>query len=36
MVRPESFKKVLRYYHNQANGEPNAFAAPSLSHALFE
>jgi integrase len=25
LVRPESFKKVLRYYHNQANGEPNAF-----------
>jgi len=25
LVRPENFKKVLRYYHNQANGEPNAF-----------
>jgi integrase len=25
LVRPESFKKVLRYYHNRANGEPNAF-----------
>src|SRR5262249_38196989 len=25
VVRPESFKKVLRYYHNQAKGEPNAF-----------
>ena len=25
LVRPESFKKVLRYYHNQANREPNAF-----------
>jgi integrase len=25
LVRPENFKKVLRYYHNQANREPNAF-----------
>ena len=25
LVRPESFKKVLRYYHNQANREPNSF-----------
>jgi integrase len=25
LVRPESFKKVLRYYHSQANREPNAF-----------
>ena len=25
LVRPERFKKILRYYHNQANGEPNAF-----------
>jgi integrase len=25
LVKPESFKKVLRYYHSQANGEPNAF-----------
>jgi site-specific recombinase XerD len=25
LVRPERFKKVLRYYHNQAKGEPNAF-----------
>ena len=25
LVRPERFKKVLRYYHNQANREPNAF-----------
>jgi len=25
LVKPEGFKKVLRYYHSQANGEPNAF-----------
>jgi hypothetical protein len=25
LVSPESFKKVLRYYHSQAKGEPNAF-----------
>jgi integrase len=25
LVKPEQFKKVLRYYHNQANREPNAF-----------
>jgi integrase len=25
LVKPESFKKVLRHYHNQAKGEPNAF-----------
>jgi integrase len=25
LVRPQAFKKVLRYYHNQANREPNAF-----------
>ena len=25
LVRPENFKKVLRYYNNQANGEANAF-----------
>jgi integrase len=25
LVNPESFKKVLRYYHNRAKGEPNAF-----------
>jgi integrase len=25
LVRPESFKKVLRHYHNRAKGEPNAF-----------
>jgi integrase len=26
VVKPERFKRILRYYHNQANGEPNAFA----------
>jgi integrase len=26
LVMPERFKRILRYYHNQANGEPNAFA----------
>jgi integrase len=26
LVMPERFKSILRYYHNQANGEPNAFA----------
>ena len=25
LVRPERFKTILRYYHNQANREPNAF-----------
>ena len=25
LVTPERFKKVLRYYHDQANREPNAF-----------
>jgi integrase len=25
LTRPEQFKKILRHYHNQANGEPNAF-----------
>jgi integrase len=25
LVKPERFKKVLRYYHNQANREANAF-----------
>jgi integrase len=25
LVRPERFKKILRYYHDRANGEPNAF-----------
>jgi integrase len=25
LVKPERFKKVLRYYHNRANREPNAF-----------
>jgi integrase len=26
LVTPERFKRLLRYYHKQANGEPNAFA----------
>src|SRR5215510_15106573 len=26
LVMPERFKSILRYYHKQANGEPNAFA----------
>jgi integrase len=25
LVMPERFKRILRYYHDQANGEPNAF-----------
>jgi integrase len=25
LVRPERFKKILRYYHDQANRQPNAF-----------
>ena len=25
LVKPDRLKKVLRYYHNQANREPNAF-----------
>jgi integrase len=25
LVRPENFKKILRYYHSRAKGEPNAF-----------
>ena len=25
LVRPERFKTILRYYHDQAKGEPNAF-----------
>jgi integrase len=26
LIRPERFKSILRHYHNQANGLPNAFA----------
>ena len=26
LIRPERFKAILRHYHNQANGLPNAFA----------
>jgi integrase len=26
LVMPERFKSILRHYHKQANGEPNAFA----------
>jgi hypothetical protein len=26
LVQPERFKAILRYYHRQADGEPNAFA----------
>ena len=25
LVRPEQFKTILRYYHDQAKGEPRAF-----------
>ena len=25
LIRPERFKTILRYYHNQAKGEPNSF-----------
>ena len=35
LVRPESFKKVLRYYHNQANREPNAFVI-TLAKTLIQ
>ena len=26
LIRPERFKAILRHYHKQANGQPNAFA----------
>jgi len=35
LVKPERFKKVLRYYHNQANREPNAFVI-TLAKTLIQ
>jgi len=35
LVQPEQFKKVLRYYHNQANREPNAFVI-TLAKTLIQ
>src|SRR6516165_3603168 len=35
LVQPEQFKKVLRYYHNQANHEPNAFVI-ALAKTLIQ
>ena len=35
LVQPERFKKVLRYYHNQANHEPNAFVI-ALAKTLIQ
>jgi integrase len=35
LVKPEQFKKVLRYYHNQANREPNAFVI-TLAKTLIQ
>jgi integrase len=35
LVKPERFKKVLRYYHNQANREPNSFVI-TLAKTLIQ
>jgi integrase len=35
LVKRERFKKVLRYYHNQANREPNAFVI-TLAKTLIQ
>jgi integrase len=35
LVKPDRFKKVLRYYHNQANREPNAFVI-ALAKTLIQ
>jgi integrase len=35
LVKPERFKKVLRYYHSQANREPNAFVV-ALAKTLVQ
>jgi integrase len=35
LVKPQRFKKVLRYYHNQANREPNAFVI-ALAKTLIQ
>jgi integrase len=35
LVRPERFKAILRHYHNQANGEPNAFVV-GLAKTLIQ
>jgi integrase len=35
LVKPERFKKVLRYYHNQAHRKPNAFVV-ALAKTLIQ
>jgi integrase len=35
LVEPDAFKSILRFYHQQANGEANAFAT-SLSKTLIQ
>ena len=35
LVKPERFKKVLRYYHNQANRQPNSFVI-TLAKTLIQ
>jgi integrase len=35
LVKPDRFKKVLRYYHNQASREPNAFVV-ALAKTLIQ
>ncbi len=35
LVEPEAFKAVLRHYHEQANGQPNAFAV-GLAKTLIQ
>jgi integrase len=35
LVQPERFKAILRHYHKQANGEPNAFAT-CLAQTLIQ
>jgi integrase len=35
LVTPEKFKKILRYYHNQADREPNGFVI-SLAKTLIQ
>ena len=35
LVQPEQFKTILRYYHTQANGQPNAFAT-CLAQTLIQ
>ena len=35
LIRPERFKTILRYYHNQAKGEPNSFVI-TLAKTLIQ